>query len=125
VMDGRALAVTEIVPRTGFYDYDAKYSEGGSIHVLPARISADAQARAMALAERAHAALGCHGVSRSDFRYDDVKDVMVLLEVNTQPGMTPTSLVPEQAAHKGVDFDALVLWMVEDAYGRSGQGRAG
>jgi len=125
VMDGGALAVTEIVPRTGFYDYDAKYSDGGSTHVLPARISADAQARAMALAERAHAALGCHGVSRSDFRYDDVKDVMVLLEVNTQPGMTPTSLVPEQAAHKGVDFDALVLWMVEDAYGRSGQGRAG
>ena len=125
VMDGKALAVTEIVPRTGFYDYDAKYSDGGSTHVLPARISADAQARAMAIAERAHAALGCHGVSRSDFRYDDVKDVMVLLEVNTQPGMTPTSLVPEQAAHKGVGFDALVLWMVEDAYGRSGQGRAG
>ncbi len=125
VMDGKAQAVTEIVPRSGFYDYDAKYSDGGSTHVLPARIPAEAQARAMALAERAHAALGCRGVSRSDFRYDDVKDVLVLLEVNTQPGMTPTSLVPEQAAHKGVDFDALVLWMVEDAYGRSGQGRAG
>jgi D-alanine-D-alanine ligase len=124
VMDGKALAVTEIVPRTGFYDYDAKYSEGGSAHVLPARISADAATRAMALAERAHAALGCRGVTRSDFRYDDVKDVLVLLEVNTQPGMTPTSLVPEQAAHKGVSFEALVLWMVEDAYGRSGQGRA-
>ena len=125
VMDGKALAVTEIVPRTGFYDYDAKYSDGGSVHVVPARISADATARAMALSERAHAALGCRGVTRADLRYDDVKDVLVLLEVNTQPGMTPTSLVPEQAAHKGVGFDALVLWMVEDAYGRSGQRGAG
>jgi D-alanine-D-alanine ligase len=125
VMDGKALAVTEIVPRTGFYDYDAKYAEGGSQHIVPARISADATARAMELSERAHAALGCRGVTRADLRYDDVKDVLVLLEVNTQPGMTPTSLVPEQAAHKGVGFDALVLWMVEDAYGRSGQRGAG
>ena len=125
VMDGQALAVTEIVPRTGFYDYDAKYSDGGSQHVLPARISADAQARAMVMSERAHAALGCRGVSRADFRYDDINDVLVLLEVNTQPGMTPTSLVPEQAAHKGVSFDALVQWMVEDAYGRSGSRGAG
>ncbi|MDB5452597.1 MAG: D-alanine--D-alanine ligase, partial [Caulobacteraceae bacterium] len=125
VMDGKALAVTEIVPRTGFYDYDAKYADGGSVHVLPARISEGAAARAMVLAERAHAALGCRGATRSDFRYDDVKDDLVLLEVNTQPGMTPTSLVPEQAAHKGVDFDALVLWMVEDAYGRSGERGAG
>jgi D-alanine-D-alanine ligase len=125
VIDGKAVAVTEIVPRTGFYDYDAKYSDGGSTHDDPARISADAAARSMALAERAHAALGCRGATRSDFRYDDVKDVLVLLEVNTQPGMTPTSLVPEQAAHKGVNFDALVLWMVEDAYGRSGERGAG
>ena len=95
------------------------------MHVVPARISADATARAMELSERAHAALGCRGVTRADLRYDDVKDVLVLLEVNTQPGMTPTSLVPEQAAHKGVGFDALVLWMVEDAYGRSGQRGAG
>jgi D-alanine-D-alanine ligase len=125
VMDGQALAVTEIVPRTGFYDYDAKYSDGGSQHVLPARISADAASRAMVMAERAHAALGCRGVSRADFRYDDINDDLVLLEVNTQPGMTPTSLVPEQAAHKGVSFDALVQWMVEDAYGRSGSRGAG
>jgi D-alanine-D-alanine ligase len=121
VMEGKALAVTEIVPRTGFYDYDAKYADGGSQHVVPARISADATARAMALAERAHAALGCRGVTRSDFRYDDINDILVLLEVNTQPGMTPTSLVPEQAAYKGVSFDALVLWIVEDAYGRGGE----
>jgi len=123
VMDGRALAVTEILPSTGFYDYDAKYAEGGSSHVLPARISPDATARALHLAEAAHAALGCRGVTRSDFRYDDVNDILVLLEVNTQPGMTPTSLVPEQAAHLGIGFDDLVCWIVEDAYGRGGAGR--
>ena len=125
VMDGRGLAVTEIVPSTGFYDYDAKYAQGGSSHVLPARISPDATARALRLAEAAHAALGCRGVTRSDFRYDDINDLLVLLEVNTQPGMTPTSLVPEQAAHLGVGFDDLVCWIVEDAYGRGGAGRTG
>jgi D-alanine-D-alanine ligase len=123
VMDGRALAVTEIVPRAGFYDYDAKYADGGSSHVLPARIPADASNRALRMAELAHAALGCRGVTRSDFRYDDVNDLLVLLEVNTQPGMTPTSLVPEQAAHLGIGFDELVCWIVEDAYGRGGAGR--
>ena len=123
VMDGRGLAVTEILPSTGFYDYAAKYGEGGSQHVLPARISADARARALAMAEAAHAALGCRGVTRSDFRYDDVNDLLVLLEVNTQPGMTPTSLVPEQAAHLGIGFDELVCWIVEDAYGREVAGR--
>ena len=124
VMDGKAMTVTEIVPRTGFYDYDAKYGEGGSTHIVPARIPADAAARAMRIAEAAHAALGCRGVTRSDFRYDPVKDLMVLLEVNTQPGMTPTSLVPEQAAHLGVGFEDLVCWMVEDAYGRGAAGRS-
>jgi D-alanine-D-alanine ligase len=123
VMDGKALAVTEIVPATGFYDYDAKYGEGGSKHVVPARISESATNRALRMAELAHAALGCRGVTRSDFRYDDVNDLLVLLEVNTQPGMTPTSLVPEQAAHLGVGFDELVCWIVEDAYGRGGAGR--
>jgi D-alanine-D-alanine ligase len=125
VMDGRALTVTDIVPRTGFYDYDAKYAEGGSMHVVPAPLAPDVMRRAMALAEAAHAALGCRGVTRSDLRYDDVNDVLVLLEVNTQPGMTPTSLVPEQAAHVGIGFDDLVCWMVEDAYGHSGEGRRG
>jgi D-alanine-D-alanine ligase len=123
VMDGRGLAVTEILPTTGFYDYDAKYGEGGSRHVLPARISQEAAVRALRMAEAAHAALGCRGVTRSDFRYDDVKDLLVLLEVNTQPGMTPTSLVPEQAAHLGIGFDDLVCWIVEDADGRGGAGR--
>jgi D-alanine-D-alanine ligase len=118
VMDGGALAVTEIVPRTGFYDYEAKYGEGGSSHVVPAPIPPATTEKALRMAERAHAALGCRGVTRSDLRYDDVNDILVLLEVNTQPGMTPTSLVPEQAAHRGVGFDDLVGWIVEDAYGR-------
>ena len=122
VMDGKALAVTEIVPRTGFYDYEAKYGEGGSSHVLPARIPEAVAAKAKAHAELAHAALGCRGVTRSDFRYDDINEVLVLLEVNTQPGMTPTSLVPEQAAHLGVGFDDLVLWITEDAYARGSAG---
>jgi D-alanine-D-alanine ligase len=114
----RALAVTEIVAATGWYDYAAKYSEGGSTHIVPARIPEAVAERAMRQAERAHAALGCRGVTRSDFRYDDINDLLVLLEVNTQPGMTPTSLAPEQAAHTGLAFDALVLWITEDAYAR-------
>jgi D-alanine-D-alanine ligase len=124
VMDGRAMNVTEIIPRTGFYDYEAKYGEGGSEHVVPARIPAHVAEKAKELSERAHAALGCRGVTRSDLRYDDINDVLVLLEVNTQPGMTPTSLVPEQAAAGGVSFDDLVLWITEDAYANAG-GNAG
>jgi D-alanine-D-alanine ligase len=115
VLGDKALAVTEIVPRTGFYDYEAKYGEGGSTHVLPAPIPAAVAEMAMRIALQAHAALGCRGVTRSDFRYDDIKDALVLLEVNTQPGMTPTSLVPEQAAYSGMSYDNLVKWIVEDA----------
>jgi D-alanine-D-alanine ligase len=115
VLGDKALTVTEIVPTTGFYDYEAKYGEGGSRHVIPAPIPPAIAERAMRIAEAAHRALGCRGLTRSDFRYDDVKDVLVLLEVNTQPGMTPTSLAPEQAAHRGVGFDDLVRWIVEDA----------
>ena len=111
----RALAVTDIIASTGFYDYEAKYGEGGSRHVVPAPIPAGIAEKAMRMAERAHDALGCRGVTRSDFRYDDVNDVLVLLEVNTQPGMTPTSLVPEQAAYLGMSYDELVLWITEDA----------
>lgn len=122
VMDGKAQTVTEIVPRTGFYDYDAKYAEGGSEHVVPARMPAEDFERALRMSELAHAALGCRGVTRSDLRYDPVKRLLVLLEVNTQPGMTPTSLVPEQAAHLGTSFDQLVLWIVEDAYARGSAG---
>ncbi len=111
----RALTVTDITPTKGFYDYEAKYAPGGSIHKLPADLPPHVFEAALRQAERAHAALGCRGVSRSDFRYDDLNDVLVLLEVNTQPGMTSTSLAPEQAAHVGIGYQDLVRWMVEDA----------
>jgi D-alanine-D-alanine ligase len=111
----RALTVTDITPVKGFYDYEAKYAPGGSIHRLPADLPPHVFEAALRESELAHKALGCRGVSRSDFRYDDVKDVLVLLEVNTQPGMTPTSLVPEQAAYCGMAYKDLVRWMVEDA----------
>lgn len=122
VMDGRAMTVTEIISATGFYDYEAKYGEGGSKHVVPAEIPPHAFEKALRMSELAHAALGCRGVTRSDLRYDDINDILVLLEVNTQPGMTPTSLIPEQAALQGVGFDQLVLWITEDAYARGGAG---
>ena len=117
VMGSTALAVTEISTNLEFYDYEAKYAPGGSIHTLPAKIPAEVATEAMRLAERAHAALGCRGVSRTDFRYDDTdgKHRLVVLETNTQPGMTPTSLVPEQAALNGMSYGALCRWIVEDA----------
>jgi len=117
VLGSSALAVTEISTNLQFYDYEAKYAPGGSIHTLPARIPAAVATEAMRLAERAHAALGCRGVSRTDFRYDDTagKHRLVVLETNTQPGMTPTSLVPEQAALNGMSYRALCRWIVEDA----------
>ncbi|MEH6663626.1 MAG: D-alanine--D-alanine ligase [Brevundimonas sp.] len=111
----RALTVTDITPTKGFYDYEAKYAPGGSRHVLPADLPARVFEAALRISERAHAALGCRGVTRSDFRYDDLNDDLVLLEVNTQPGMTPTSLAPEQAAFTGMAYVDLVRWMVEDA----------
>jgi D-alanine-D-alanine ligase len=118
VMGGRALGVIEIVPTTKFYDYEAKYAPGGSKHLLPAEISSFVYQEVRRLALAAHDALGCRGVSRADFRYDDRVEGLgglVCLEVNTQPGMTPTSLVPELAAHAGITFDELVRWMIEDA----------
>jgi D-alanine-D-alanine ligase len=115
VLAERALAVTEIVPAGEWYDFDAKYAEGGSRHELPAKIPADVTAECLRVAKAAHDALGCRGLSRSDFRYDSETARLVLLEVNTQPGMTPTSLAPEQAAHVGMTYDQLVQWMLEDA----------
>ncbi len=116
VMGDQALGVTEIMAATGeFYDYDAKYAKGGSFHVLPAQISPKIYQRIQELALTAHQSIGCRGVSRSDFRYDDESDTLVWLEVNTQPGMTETSLVPELAAHAGLTFGGLMRWMVEDA----------
>ena len=113
VMGDKALAVTEITTGRDFYDYKAKYDIGGSKHVLPAELDDAAYQEAMTIAVQAHRCLGCRGVSRADMRYDG-KD-FYLLEINTQPGMTETSLVPEQAAHSGVSFNDLVSWMVENA----------
>ncbi len=115
VLEDHALAVTEIVPNTAFYDYEAKYAAGGSRHEIPAAIPAELAQRAKDIALAAHRALGCRGASRADLRYDSDTDRLVLLEVNTQPGMTPTSLLPEQANYIGMDFPALCTWMVERA----------
>jgi D-alanine-D-alanine ligase len=119
VMGGKALGVTEVIPTgPGFYDYDAKYVTGGSRHVIPAQISPNIYQKIQELAVKAHEAVGCRGVSRSDFRYDDrfsEDGELIWLEINTQPGMTPTSLVPEMAAYAGYSFGGLVRWMVEDA----------
>ncbi len=118
VLGDRPLAVTEIAPRQGFYDYDAKYAPGGSQHIIPARVHPRISAQALEIALAAHRALGCRGATRADFRYDDTAGEpgrLVLLEVNTQPGLTPTSLLPEQAAHVGVSFAQLCAWMLEQA----------
>ncbi len=116
VMGDRALGVTDILT-TGWYDYHAKYAPGGSRHVIPAEVPAEITAACLDYALRAHAALGCRGLSRTDFRWDESRglDGLILLETNTQPGMTPTSLAPEQAAHAGISFPELCSWMVEDA----------
>jgi D-alanine-D-alanine ligase len=118
VMGDRALDVIEMVTRLGtFYGYDAKYAPGGSDHLLPAPLLPKIYQDVQKLSLTAHQALGCRGVSRSDFRYDDTPgaEELVCLETNTQPGMTPTSLVPDMAAHQGISFADLVSWMVEDA----------
>ena len=118
VMGEEALGVIEIVPLVRFYDYEAKYAPGASKHLLPAPISPFVYQQVRRLTLAAHRALGCRGVSRADFRYDDRIEGMgglACLEVNTQPGMTETSLVPELAAHAGIPFDELVRWMIEDA----------
>ena len=120
VMGDEALDVIEILPAQGlvFYDYDAKYAPGGSEHVLPAPLLPNVYQFLQKLSLAAHRALGCRGVSRSDFRYDERPDgqgELVCLELNTQPGMTATSLVPELAAHAGRSFGELVAWIVEDA----------
>ncbi len=119
VMGDRPLAVTEILADAGvFYDYESKYANGGSRHIIPAAVHPDVYAQALDVAVAAHRALGCRGATRCDFRYDDTAGEpgrLVLLEINTQPGLTPTSLLPEQAAHLGMSFPALCAWMVENA----------
>ena len=119
VMGDVALGVIDIVSNKGnFYDYASKYDKGGSDHILPAQIPQEIYRKCQRYALMAHRALGCRGVSRCDFRYDDVtpdKHELVLLEINTQPGMTGTSLVPDMARHAGHTFEELVTWMVNDA----------
>lgn len=116
VLNGKALSVTDIIV-SGWYDYDAKYNEGGSKHIVPADLPAEIFAACMELAERAHGALGCKGLSRADFRWDEARGLegLYILEVNTQPGMTATSLAPEQAAYCGTDFPSLCAALVEGA----------
>ena len=117
VLGDRALGVTELVPKSGFYDFDAKYTDGMTEHVCPARIPEEIARLCCEYALRAHRLLGCRGVSRSDFRWDDERgqDGLFLLETNTQPGMTPLSLVPEQARHCGIEYGELCEIVIEDA----------
>ncbi|MBA4747768.1 MAG: D-alanine--D-alanine ligase [Sphingopyxis sp.] len=117
VLGGQALAVTELKPKSGFYDFDAKYTDGMTDHVCPAEVPGDIAAYMMDLALRCHQLLGCRGASRTDFRWDDElgKDGVFVLETNTQPGMTPLSLVPEQARYLGIDYAELVERIVEEA----------
>jgi len=118
VMGDVALGVTEIVTDLAFYNYEAKYAKGGSEHIIPAPVQPNIYDKAQKMALKAHAALGCRGVSRTDFRFNDQAGPdgeLVCLEINTQPGMTETSLVPEQVKHAGHSFEELVSWMVEDA----------
>ena len=119
VLDDEALAVTELQAKTGFYDYDAKYTDGLTTHICPAELPADITQAALDMALKAHRLLGCRGASRSDFRFDDARgiDGLFLLEVNTQPGMTPLSLVPEQAKYRGIGYDELVGRILDAAHG--------
>lgn len=122
VLGGRAFGVTELRPRSGFYDYDAKYTAGMTEHLYPAPIPADVARACESVALEAHRLLGCRGASRADFRWDDERGVdgLFLLEVNTQPGMTPLSLVPEQARHNGIDYPTLVQMIVDEALREEG-----
>jgi D-alanine-D-alanine ligase len=120
VIGDRATAIVELRPKRGFYDYEAKYEDGITEHLIPAPLPEAVTADVQRITLAAHQALGCRGVTRADLRYDDTRDegeraTLALLEINTQPGMTPLSLAPEMAAHEGMDFPALVAWMVEDA----------
>jgi D-alanine-D-alanine ligase len=121
VLGDRPLAVTELKPKSGFYDYDSKYTDGLTVHICPAQIPAEIASSALAMAVKAHRVLGCRGTSRSDFRWDEEQGEagLYLLEVNTQPGMTPLSLVPEQARHLGMSYEQLVQRIVDEAMEQS------
>ncbi|WP_417810101.1 D-alanine--D-alanine ligase [Thalassospira alkalitolerans] len=116
VKDGKAMEIIEILTGNhAFYDFESKYVAGGSEHIIPADIPDDLRAKLQDCAEKAYRALGCRGIARADFRYDPAQDRVAILEINTQPGMTPTSLVPDAARYDGFSFADIVAWMVEDA----------
>ena len=117
VMGDRPLAVTEIIAHTDFYDYEAKYSDGGSSHIVPADLPDEITKACLDMALETHELIGCRGLTRTDFRYDESRGVngLFILEINTQPGLTPTSLAPEQAASLGISFEELIAWMIADA----------
>jgi D-alanine-D-alanine ligase len=118
VLGGKAKGAIEIRPHSGFYDYEAKYTDGKAVHVMPAPLHPDAYSQALDWAEKAHKVLECRGITRSDFRYDDTQGepgILYYLETNSQPGLTPLSLVPEIVAHEGMTYAQLVQWMIEDA----------
>jgi D-alanine-D-alanine ligase len=115
VMGDRSIGAIEIRPRQGFYDYTAKYTDGMAEHLMPAPISPEAYEKVLGLGLKAHRALGCRSVSRSDFMYDELEDQFYLLELNTQPGMSPLSLLPEIVAYEGISFNQLISWMLDQA----------
>lgn len=115
VLGEKALGALELHPKAGFYDYEAKYMDGKTEHYMPARMPKESYDKALELAVKAHQALECKGISRVDMRYNPEKDELFLLEVNTQPGFTPLSIVPEIAAHSGISFHDLIDWMIENA----------
>ncbi|MBR1734150.1 MAG: D-alanine--D-alanine ligase [Alphaproteobacteria bacterium] len=115
VLDGKALEITNILTPSGFYDYTNKYTEGGSFHELPAKIPSNIRREAMDMAEKTYNILGCRGITRTDFRYNDVTNELFVLEINTQPGMSPLSLVPEQAKYVGITFEQLVDRLIKES----------
>ena len=119
VMDNKAIGILELRPKGGFYDYKAKYTDGMTDHIMPANIPNDAYEQALGYAEKAHLALGCNGITRSDFRYDTDKNALYLMELNTQPGFTKLSIFPEICAYYGITFNEIVHWLIEDGLCRA------
>jgi D-alanine-D-alanine ligase len=123
VMDNRAIGILELRPKGGFYDYESKYTDGMTTHIMPADIPQDTYQQALRYAEQAHRAIGCEGITRSDFRYDTEKNALYLMEVNTQPGFTPLSIFPEICAYHGITFNEIVHWLIEDGLCRASKGK--
>jgi D-alanine-D-alanine ligase len=123
VMDNKAIGILELRPKGGFYDYKSKYTDGMTTHIMPANIPEDTYQQALRYAEKAHKAIGCEGITRSDFRYDTEKNALYLMEINTQPGFTPLSIFPEICAYYGITFNEIVHWLIEDGLCRALKGK--